>query len=421
MRIGIIGAGFTGLAAAIKLAEAGHQVTIFEKDAVPGGLAVGFSSLGWQWPLEKHYHHIFSSDKAIIALAKKVGCPFKFYRPLTSIFYSGDIQPFDSPVSLLKYPHLSFISKIRTAIGMAFLIANPFWKPLEKVTSEKFIKLVMGNESWRVLWEPLFSGKFGARVPDISAAWFWARIHKRSSSLGYPNGGFTALAEAAAAYAKKNSVNFIYSTGIKKIASGALITDKNKKYSFDKIICTLPTPQFAKLSGSLPKKYLANISKLEGTGAVNLVLSLKKQFLADGTYWLNINDRRHPYLAVVEHTNFISQSHYGNRHLVYIGNYLLPSHEYFHLSSAQLARRFAPFLKQINPSFQLSWISKSWVWTAPFAQPIVMRNYSAKLPALETPLPQVYLANIQQVYPWDRGTNYAVELGERVASLCLKN
>jgi hypothetical protein len=74
-----------------------------------------------------------------------------------------------------------------------------------------------------------------------------------------------------------------------------------------------------------------------------------------------------------------------------------------------------PHLKKINPMFSFSWVKKSWVWQAPFAQPIVTTNYSRNIPSLITPLPGIYLANIQQVYPWDRGTNYAVELGSKVA------
>ena len=55
MEIGIIGAGFTGLAAAIRLSQAGHKVTVFEKEDRPGGLATGFKDKGWEWPLEKHW------------------------------------------------------------------------------------------------------------------------------------------------------------------------------------------------------------------------------------------------------------------------------------------------------------------------------------------------------------------------------
>ena len=71
MRIGIIGAGFTGLSAGYNLLEKGHEVQIFEKDSAPGGLALGFQEKEWDWTLEKHYHHWFTNDKFVLNLAKK--------------------------------------------------------------------------------------------------------------------------------------------------------------------------------------------------------------------------------------------------------------------------------------------------------------------------------------------------------------
>jgi hypothetical protein len=39
------------------------------------------------------------------------------------------------------------------------------------------------------------------------------------------------------------------------------------------------------------------------------------------------------------------------------------------------------------------------------------------IPSFKTPLKNVFLANMEQVYPWDRGTNYAVELGQKIARI----
>ena len=80
---------------------------------------------------------------------------------------------------------------------------------------------------------------------------------------------------------------------------------------------------------------------------------------------------------------------------------------------------FFPYLTRINPRFKKNWINKAYLFKAPFAQPIVPLNYSKIIPSHETPIAGLYLSNIQQVYPWDRGTNYAVENGERVARLVL--
>ncbi|HJZ05762.1 hypothetical protein A2634_04735 [Candidatus Amesbacteria bacterium RIFCSPHIGHO2_01_FULL_48_32] len=405
LKICIIGAGFTGLAAAYYLSKAGHLVEVFEKESQPGGLAIGFQDPNWEWPLEQHYHHWFESDWAIRNLATEIGHSVTFTRPVTSTWINGRISQLDSPISLLKFSHLSMEARLRTAVGLAGLRFNPFWQPFEYFTAKSYIRAIMGEASWKDLWEPLFVGKFDKYAGDISAAWLWARIYKRSPTLGYPEGGFLSFAKSLELAAINYGAKFYYHHPVSHI--NELLPQ------FDKVICTLPTPLFEKISG-------LTYPKLEGIGAVNLVLALKHQFLTDGSYWLNINDRKMPFLAVVEHTNFIEPKHYGGEHLLYVGNYLPSNHEFFRLSENDLVQKFLPYLKMISPKFTQSWIRKSWAFKAPFAQPIITKNYSQLIPPLSTSISNLYLANIQQVYPWDRGTNYAVELGRQVADLCLK-
>jgi protoporphyrinogen oxidase len=425
MKIAVIGAGFTGLTAAYHLAGLGHEVEVFEQAAVPGGLAMGFTSSGWDWALEKHYHHLFVSDAGLRELAAEIGVPITFTRPQTSTFYAGGIYQLDSALSLLRFPHLSLWDRFRTGFGLALLKFNPFWQPLEKLTSEKYIRTVMGNRSWEVIWEPLFRGKFADSAEKISAAWFWARIFKRSEKLGYPEGGFANFISRLASAAAGRGVKLHYSAPVARITSGsagAAVTIQGKKpRQFSAVICTLPSAAFAQMTPDLPVGYRQFITAPQGIGAVNLVLSLTRSFLTRGTYWLNINDRSMPYLAVVEHTNFITSGHYAGNHLLYIGNYLPADHEFFRKTPQELLRLFTPHLRKINPDFSPDWVNASWIWQAKFAQPVVTVNYSRQIPKLTTPLSGIYLANIQQVYPWDRGTNYAVELGYRVANLVHKD
>lgn len=411
----IIGAGFTGLAAAWKLSQKGFKVTVLEAGFSPGGLAAGFKEQDWKWTLEHHYHHLFISDNAILKLAKEVGHKVIFKRPKTSIFINGKINQLDDPISLLFFRQLPIIDRIRTGFVLLLLKINPYWQLLEGVTAKKFIVTIMGERVWKVLWEPLLAKKFGRFHSKISASWFWARIKKRSSSLGYPEKGFLAFAEKIEKVIKKRDGNFSYQTIVKRLAqkeNGILVTDdKGTKNLFDYVVCTLPTSQFLKLMG---KRQPVKGKKRIGLGAVNLVVILSRKFLTENTYWLSINDLNYPFLAIVEHTNFISKKNYGAQHVIYIGNYLEKSHRYFKMDAQAIFNEFLPFLQRINMFFNAEWVLDIKVFKSNFAQPIVYKNYSKNIPPLAISK-RIYLANIEQVYPWDRGTNYSVELGNKAA------
>ncbi len=424
MRIGIIGAGFGGLSAGYYLAKNGEEVTVFESGDKPGGLAIGFKKPNWNWTIESHYHHWFTNDASVLELAKEINYNVNIVRPKTSTFIDGNIYQLDSPLSLLMFKKLTLKDRIRTGIVLAYLKFTNDWKPLEKITAQKFIIEKMGLSSWETLWEPLFSKKFSKYASKIPAAWFWSRIKKRTPSLAYPEKGFLPFAESVADSLQKYNGKIYYKTIVEKIVKkGEKIYVKTAKssYEFDKVIVTLPTPLFIKITEGLPQNYLNSLVNLQGIGAANLLLSLNKQFLTDGSYWLNINEKNYPFLAVVEHTNFMDKKNYNNEHLIYVGNYLPHDHAYFHKDANSLLKEFTPYLQRINPSFNTTWVNDAFLFKAFFAQPIIPLNYSETIPEFKTPIKGLYLCNIQQVYPWDRGTNYAVENGRKVAEMIINS
>ncbi|HWA52011.1 MAG TPA: NAD(P)/FAD-dependent oxidoreductase [Patescibacteria group bacterium] len=425
MKIGIIGAGFTGLSAGYELSKKGHDVTIFEASKIPGGLATGFKNKKWKWELESHYHHLFKTDYEIQRLAKEVDHKIIFVRPKTSTFYKDVIMQIDSPLSLMKFKHLSLQSRIRTGTVLAYLKITNNWKPLEKITAKKFLIKTMGEDSWKVLWQPLLEKKFGQYSTQIPASWFWARVKSRTAVLGYPEGGFDKFAQKICQEIKKNKGEVLFEKKVLKILNKKkkiyIKIGGGERYAFDKVICTLPTNLFTKITSGLPDNYLRSAARFSGIGATNLVLVLSKSFLDDGTYWLNINEAKYPFLAIVEHTNFMNSKNYGKEKIIYIGNYLENNNKYFLMSDKELLKEYLPYLKKINKRFSKSWIKRIYLAKAFFAQPIIVKNYSKKVLPFKTPIKNLFLANIQQVYPWDRGTNYAVELGRRVAKEVLLN
>jgi protoporphyrinogen oxidase len=390
MNIAIVGGGFTGLSAAYELTRRGHTVTLFESGPVLGGLAYGFKEPGWNWHLEYTYHHWFTNDRAVLGLIRDLGIRDKLIiaRPVTASLYNGKPYQLDSPIHLLLFPGLSLLDKLRTAALLAFLKLNPFWKPLENITTEQLLTSVGGKQAYKVLWESLLFGKFGDYAPRVQAAWFWARIQKRTPNLMYMEGGFHTMIAALEKGIKKQGGE-IYTN--KKISSMKNIN------GFDKTLFTGPTPH----------------SLIPHLWAQTLIVETEEPILKN-VYWLNVTDRTFPFLAAVAHTNFMDKKHYGGHNLTYFGNYLPAGHPYLSMNKEELLKKFLPFIKKIGNRLE---IVNSFLFTAPFAQPVPELHYSSRAPRLETAIPNVYLANMDSIVPWDRGTNYAIELGQKAAAV----
>jgi protoporphyrinogen oxidase len=189
---------------------------------------------------------------------------------------------------------------------------------------------------------------------------------------------------------------------------------------FDQALVTTSPALLARLAPGLPENFLKGLLEMKSMGAVVMVLALKQQLSEQGYYWYNIpKSAGFPFLALVEHTNFVSPEHFGGEHILYIGDYLETDHEYFHLTKEELLERFLAVLPRFNPHFKPEWVRQTWLFRTAYAQPIPLVNHSQHIPPIQTPIPGLYLASMSQVYPWDRGTNFAVEICRRAARMML--
>ncbi len=195
------------------------------------------------------------------------------------------------------------------------------------------------------------------------------------------------------------------------------ITTSRGTWKFDRVISTLPTQLTCRLIPALPDEYRAQYDWGQAYGAHCLILSLDRQ-LTD-SYWINICDRGYPFVGLFEHTNFRAPAEYGGRHLVYLGNYRPMDDPLFKMSKEEVITEFLPHLRRIVPSFDPTWIQESWIFKAPFAQPIVTTDYRQHIPPLETPLEGLWVANMFQIYPHDRGQNYSLALADKLVKQVL--
>jgi len=426
MKIAILGAGYAGMSAAWDLARAGHDITIYEAADHAGGLASGFKQPHWDWSVEKFYHHWFASDKHMLGLIEELGLSDQvlFPRPYTVLQHRGKWYPFDSILNALLFPGLGWgFNKARFGFVGLYLRLSSNWRALEKYTVGEWMRKWAGKTVYEKMWQPLVIGKFGPHAEQVNMAWMWARLKARTTRLGTFQGGFQAFADAFADKLRALGVEIQFNTPVKAIMqsdSGLQVETAGGKTAYDQVLATTSPALLAKLAPQLPENYLKGLLRLKSMGAVVMTLALKQQVSTQGYYWFNLpKDAGYPFLAMVEHTNYVSPEHFGGEHILYCGDYLEADHEYFQLSEEELLERFIPGIQRINPDFKPDWIIKTWLHRTKYAQPVPLLNHSQNIPAIRTPLDGLYFASMSQVYPWDRGTNFAVEIGRKAAAQML--
>ncbi len=417
----VLGGGALGLTLAYRLALAGERVVVMEREGEAGGLAAGFPVGESGVYLEKFYHHLFRTDTAAVALIEELGLGEKLYwgEPNSSLLYQGVPYRLAGSVgAILAITPLPLLDRLRLGAGGAFLKVLPSPGMLEGKTAAAWLRRWMGKRAYEVVWEPQLRGKFGAYADKIAMPWMWGRIHCRTNSLGYLKGGFQALYEALVAAIEAHGGEVRLNTEVQSVkpAGGDTlrVISGFGKEQYNRVVSTLASRVTFKVTPDLPADFRKQYEWGAAYGAHCLILALDRPLLKD-VYWLSITDPDYPFLAAVEHTNYIPAEEYGGRHLLYLGSYLPMDHPTMRATTEETLAQYLPHLSRLNPAFSPEWIREKWSFAAPFAQPIVTTDYKAHITPHETPIPNFYMANMFQVYPQDRGQNYSIVLANNLA------
>jgi protoporphyrinogen oxidase len=426
----VIGAGIAGLTAAWELAKAGRLVTVYEADSVPGGLMASFPFGGTQ--LDRVYHHIFLDNQPTLGLLAELGLrdDMQWTVAPSGYFHDGQVWPLGSAWDLLRFKPLSLAERVRFGVGVLRAQRVDDWEALDEQTARDWLTKVFGRRVYEVMWEPLLRSKFGDAHDRVSAAWFWYKLRQRSESrhgkssretLGYLRGSFGRLATALADAIEDRDGRVALAEPVEELAceenGGFRIRSQEGEAHFQRVLATVAPPLLLQLAPNLPGDYRDRLGAIDYMANLCVVLALEEP-LTD-IYWLNIGDQAFPFGGIIEHTNLVSPTEYGGLHAAYITRYLRADAPEMSASEDELLDRYEPFLKQVNPSFHRGWVREMHAWREPFAQPVCPRGYRHVVPALRTPVPELYLATMSQIYPEDRGINCGVVLGQRVAQLML--
>ena len=450
LRVAVIGAGVAGLTAAHELAKRGFEPHVFERWPGLGGQAATMD-VGDGVLLERYYHHLFTSDRHIAALYRELGMPdgIEWLPSSVAFFAGGASRAFTTPIDLLRFKPLRLHSRLR--MGAAVLLLQRRHSevgPFEQRTAHDWIVRSMGSEAWEKVWGPLLGGKFGHRAEEISMAWLWSKLtlrrqikgqEVRGEVLGYPRGGFEPLFDALRESIERRGGRVMIdrpAASVEQAIDGFDVTPgaagsfrrghdpgefeaAGRPERFAGVLATVPNPVFQQLLGpelrsGVGEGYLGRLASIEYHAALCLVLELDRRF--SPFYWTNVADRGLPFVGLIEQGNFVPVERYGGRHFLYVANYVPQDDELLALSENELLDHYEHGLRRVNPGYERRWVKRSWLFREPDAQPIVTVGYRERMPPLSTGVPGLLLANTTQVYPEDRGTNYAVRLGRQAAA-----
>ncbi len=401
-RIGIIGGGYAGLVAAYELQKKGYAVTVLEKYGQWGGQAATLPLLGTR--IEFFYHHLFGSDSHILGLMDELGIGgrLRWIESKVGWYHDGHIYDLVTPFDLIRFSPVNLFNRVR--LGLMYLLLPRFddYRRFESITARDWILRYMGRQVYDRFWGPLLRGKFGDLADQVSMTWLWGKIKVRGSSrrgaaaketLAYPDGSFEIITQALLDRLRAGGADLRLNSEVTALTTApddprrvtGVVTAK-ETIPFDAVIATVPGYNMLEIAPpSLDEEYAGRLRSIRYQAAVVLLMASKQSL--SPIYWMNVADRTMPFVAVIEHTNYVPPSEYQGRHIIYVSNYLERDDPRFRMSADELFALYLPHLKRINPAFDASWIETKIVLRAESGQPVVTCNYSQRIPATAPGLP----------------------------------
>jgi protoporphyrinogen oxidase len=421
---GIVGGGMLGLTLALRLAEKGNTVTIFEAGNQIGGLAATWDTGEIAW--DKYYHVILMSDFYLRDLLKTIGIENELVwnETKTGFYTDGKLFSMSNTMEFLKFPPLNLIDKFRLGATIFYASKVNDWKKLEKISVEKWLTRLSGKRTFNKMWLPLLKAKLGQSYKEASAAFIWATIQRmyaaRKSGLkkemfGYIEGGYARILDVLTKKLNELGVEIITNCQVQSVKklqeSGIEIIDKENKIScFDQCIITLPSKLISQVCPDLSDEQKKKHDNLTYLGVICVSILLKNSI--SPYYVTNITDDWVPFTGVIEMSSLVNKKHFNGNALVYLPKYVLPTSELFEKTDVQITEDFIGALIKMYPQIKPEDVLFKGVARARNVFALSTLGYSDKLPTVETNTPGLYVLNSAQITNGTLNVNETVQLAE---------
>jgi len=429
--IGIVGGGVLGMTLAWRLSAAGHEITLFEAAAAPGGLAAAQQIGPVTW--DRFYHVILLSDANLRGLLEELELAdrLRWGTTRTGFYTDGTLYSLSTSLEFLRFPPLSLIDKAR----LALTILRASWirdgRPLEAIPVTEWLARWSGRRTFERIWLPLLRAKLGANYRVASASFIWAIIARmyaaRRSGLkrelfGYVAGGYdqvlTRFRERLLAAGVVIRAGVPVREVRRQIGDGAgrvrvELTD-GSTVAFDEAILTVPCGRVAALCPELSPAERERLTGVtyQGIACASVLLSRP---LA-GHYVTNITDGWVPFTAVIEMTALVDPAGFGGRTLVYLPRYLTQDDPFWALDDAAIRVQFLAALFRMYPHLGPDDVEAFSVSRVREVLAVSTLDYSARcLPPRQTSIPGVHVVNSAQIANGTLNVNETIGLANAQA------
>lgn len=412
-----------GLAAAYRAAVLGHHVTLLEAGPEPGGMMAHLDLGGLS--IERYYHFVCKSDQPTFELMRELGISERMQWKPTSMgyFIGGALYPWGDPVSLLRFPHLTWLEKLRYGALMYLAAKRTRWPALEHMDARTWIENWCGRGVYRKLWKPLFEFKFHQYADHISANWIRTRIRRVGRSrrslmqeeLGYIEGGSNTLVIALTEAIKARGGDIRLAEPARRVVveHGKVVGVETAAgvYPADAVISTIPTPLVSRLVEGLPPTDQAAYQAIMNIGVVCVVVKLRRS--VSRHFWINVSDPGMPIPGIIEFSNLRPTG--TGESVVYVPYYTPVTNPLWQRSDAQFISEVMECLTRINPAIESGDLVHWRVSRLQHAQPVCPPDFLRRLPPVQTAIRGLQIADTCFYYPEDRGIAESVRLGQEMA------
>jgi protoporphyrinogen oxidase len=400
-----------GISLGYFLSRQGARVEIFEATLELGGLASQVV-LDDGTAVDRFYHTILSSDSHLRQLCAEldIGDRLRFRETRMGFYYQREIHSMNNVIEFLRFPPLGWVDRFRLGLTVLYAQFVRDWQTLEGIGVEEWLLRWSGQRTYENIWRPLLKAKFDGSFDDTPATYIWARLVRTKSTrsgasqteeAGHLVGGYVTLVEIMAERIKAAGGRIHLQSPVEEIiieqdrAQGIRVGEHI--HPFDAVVATVQLPLFRQLVRGASQDYREFLGQTEYLGIVCPLLVLDRP-LTD--YWtLNITDDRIPFTGVIETTAYIDPQFVGGHHLVYLPKYTVIDSRWQRMSDGEIQETWLQNLETMFPRFDRDWIQYFLVHREPYVEPLHGLNSTHLIPAVKTPVDNLYLATTAQIYP----------------------